>query len=296
MTGLRTLNSNEAPFAGAIQETEGQINTGYKEKEMKFQLRQFSIAIILVLLVSFFPLADASAAMPSELVSVSGSRPTLRSNPAFGFSVTHTDNLALGMAHLADHVIGLLHLGQSFTAACADGASLNPSERFTFYGSLAWQPGQHENTATVSGSYEDHPKTDGDKAHYFGASASIDVEKSIWDGSARDDADTGDGPTLLSGSDPIFKFDVTNTSNVALTNIVREDNPISFLYSEQSLNSGCVEPVSFSVSASFICFGTLPWAAGKHENEAAFSAEANKAPAINDSDLAFILADLPKYH
>lgn len=262
---------------------------------MRFQLCRFSIAVIFVLLVSFLSLADVSATMKSGLVSVSGSRPTLRSDPAFGFSVTHTDNLALSKVRLA-YAINHLYLGQSLTAACADGASLNPGESFTYYGSLAWQSGQHKNTATVSGSYEDHPKTDEDKAHYFGASESMGVEKAIWDGSAWDDADTGDGPTLLSGSDPLFKFDVTNTSNVALTDIVLEDNLISSLYSEQSLTSGCVEPVSLSVGASFVCFATLPWAAGKHENEAGFSAEAKGVPAKNDSDLAFILADLPKYH
>ena len=214
------------------------------------------------------------------------------SDVLFRFVVTNLSNVPLSGVSLSDPSIVNLYSDQTLTTSCEVKDPLGVGESFTCYGSLAWQSGQHENTATVSGSYDDHPTTDEDEAHYFGATVSIDVEKSIWDGSAWDDADTGVGPTLLSGSDPIFKFDVTNTSNVALTNIVLEDNLISSFYSDQSLTSGCVEPVSLSVGASFTCFGTLPWAAGEHENEATVSAEANGLPA-NDSDLAHYLGGSP---
>lgn len=214
------------------------------------------------------------------------------SDALFRFVVTNTGNMALTGVSLSDNLIANLYSDQALTLSCDEKDPFGVGESFTCYGSLAWQTGQHENTASVSGSYDGHLVRDDDLAHYFGASVSIDVEKFIWDGTAWEDADTGDGPTLLVGSDPIFKFDVTNTSNVALTNIVLEDNLISSLYSDQSLTSGCVEPDTLSAGASFSCFGTLPWAAGKHENEASVSAESNGIPA-SDSDLAHYLGGSP---
>ena len=214
------------------------------------------------------------------------------SDVLFRFVLTNTGNVALSGVTLSDNFIANLYSDQALTIPCDENDPFGVGESFTCFGSLAWQSGQHENTASVSGSYDGHPISDDDLAHYFGASVSIDVEKSIWDGTAWDDADSGDGPTLLAGSNPIFKFDVTNTSNVALTNIVLEDNLISSLFSDQSLTSECVEPDTLSAGASFTCFGSLPWAAGKHENEAKVSAESNGIPA-SDSDLAHYLGGSP---
>jgi LPXTG-site transpeptidase (sortase) family protein len=214
------------------------------------------------------------------------------SDVLFQFVVTNTGNVTLSGVALSDNFIADFYSDQALSIPCEENNPFGVGESFTCYGSLAWQSGQHENTALVSGSYNDHHVSDDDLAHYFGASVSIDVEKSVWDGSAWDDADTGNGPTLLNGSDPIFKFDVTNTSNVALTNIVLEDNLISSLFSDQTLTTECVEPETLSVDASFTCFGSLPWAAGKHENKAEVSAESNNIPA-SDSDLAHYLGGSP---
>ena len=215
------------------------------------------------------------------------------SDVLFQFIVTNTGNVTLSGVALSDNYIANLYSDQGLSIPCEENDPFGVGESFTCYGSLAWQSGQHKNTALVSGSYDDHHISDEDLAHYFGASVSIDVEKSVWDGSAWDDADTGNGPTLLDGSDPIFKFDVTNTSNVALTNIVLEDNLISSLFSDQTLTTECVEPETLSVDARFTCFGSLPWAAGKHENKAEVSAESNNIPA-SDSDLAHYLGGSPK--
>jgi hypothetical protein len=60
-----------------------------------------------------------------------------------------------------------------------------------------------------------------------GVSGSIDVEKlvSIDGGATFVDADTVTGPILLeSGADPIFKFVVTNTGNVTLSNVTLSDS------------------------------------------------------------------------
>ena len=214
------------------------------------------------------------------------------SDVLFQFIVTNTGNVPLSGVALSDNFIANFYSDQALTTPCEENDPFGVGESFTCFGSLAWQSGQHVNTALVSGSYDGHHVSDEDLAHYYGATVSIDVEKSVWDGTAWDDADTGDGPTLLNGSDPIFKFDVTNTSNIALTNIVLEDNLISSLYSDQSLTTECVEPETLSANASFTCFGSLPWAAGKHENEATVSAESNNIPA-SDSDLAHYLGGSP---
>jgi LPXTG-site transpeptidase (sortase) family protein len=214
------------------------------------------------------------------------------SDVLFRFVVSNTGNVALSNVSLSDSVIANLYSDQALTTPCVESAPFGAGENFTCYGSLSWAAGQHQNTATASGSYDGQPTSDTDLAHYYGATVSIDVEKNVWNGTAWEDADTGDGPTLLDGTDPIFRFVVTNTSNVALTNVQLSDNKISTLYSDEALTTPCVEPASLAVSGSFTCYGSLPWASGNHENTATVSAESNGLPA-GDTDLAHYLGGDP---
>src|SRR5262249_21499628 len=54
----------------------------------------------------------------------------------------------------------------------------------------------------------------------------IDVQKlvSVDGGASFDDANVAPGPTLLSDTDPVFQFVVTNTGNVTLTNVTLHDD------------------------------------------------------------------------
>ena len=83
------------------------------------------------------------------------------------------------------------------------------------------QPGQHENTATVTAIpvLGTIPISDSNQAHYFGVDAAIDLEKST----NGQDADQPPGPFLVPGSTVDWTYDVTNTGNAELTNVVVTD-------------------------------------------------------------------------
>jgi hypothetical protein len=98
---------------------------------------------------------------------------------------------------------------------------------------------------------------------------SIDVEKyvSIDGGSTWEDADAPTGPYLLSGTDPQFKFVVTNTGNVNLSGISLTD-------SDFTLPPGCTPTDPLAPGASFECFVTdASWAAGQHTNTASVTVD-----------------------
>ena len=59
---------------------------------------------------------------------------------------------------------------------------------------------------------------------------------------------------------PQFKFTVTNTGNVTLSNITLGDNTYSL--------AGCTVPSTLAAGASFSCTITAPWTAGLHTNVA----------------------------
>jgi uncharacterized repeat protein (TIGR01451 family) len=92
-------------------------------------------------------------------------------------------------------------------------------------------------------------------------------EVSVDSGSIWFDANSTPGPPLPSGTDPQFRFTVTNTGNTDLSNLVLSDTDMSTFY-ESDLSTGCTIPGSLSPSSSYICYGTLTWAAGQHTNTA----------------------------
>jgi uncharacterized repeat protein (TIGR01451 family) len=94
--------------------------------------------------------------------------------------------------------------------------------------------------------------TDSDPAYYFGSSPSIDLEKLV----NGDDADSPTGPVVAVGSTVTFTFNVTNTGNVVLTNVVVTDDVLG--------NIGTIP--SLAVGASQTLTKTAPAAAGQHTN------------------------------
>jgi len=182
--------------------------------------------------------------------------------PQFKIVVTNTGNVALSNVDVTDSVYGNINLNGTL----AVGASA------TYYVTGTWAQGQHTNVATASGEYTDgngntETDTDTDAANYYGANPSIDVEKyvSIDGGATWQDADAAPGPTLVVGTNPQFRFTVTNNGNVTLTNITLTDNTYSL--------AGCTVPASLAAGASFSCTITVPWAAGQHTNTASTSGQ-----------------------
>jgi len=163
----------------------------------------------------------------------------------------------------------------------AAGATASGTALVTITGA----PGAYTNTVTATG-YDAilYPTayTDTDTASVvilFVPMPSIDVEKyvSVDGGASWEDADAAPGPNLPEGSDPQFKFVVTNTGNVELGSISLADSDFN------SLLSGCTIPTTLAIGASFNCVITAPWAMGQHTDTATASGSYG-GNAYNDTD------------
>ena len=141
-------------------------------------------------------------------------------SPVFRFVVTNTGNVTLDNVALEDTVLGPITIPIT---------TLAPGETFTVEVTGTWQEGQQANVATVTGDYEGVTHTDTDLAHYVGVVPglpAIEVEMIVSPdgGNTWFDADTSPGPSIPQGSNPVFRFVVTNTGNVNLDNITLEDS------------------------------------------------------------------------
>jgi Ca2+-binding RTX toxin-like protein len=114
----------------------------------------------------------------------------------------------------------------------------------------------------------------------------IDVEKlvSVDGGATFTDADTAPGPTLLSGSDPVFKFVVTNTGNVTLTNVTLHDDKFDLngAATGTDLTIGTLAP---GVSSTPLIL-TEPFESGQHTDTATATGTPPSGPNVTDSDPA----------
>ena len=127
------------------------------------------------------------------------------------------------------------------------------------------QAGQHTNTAATSGVYDGVTVRDSDDANYIAQSKpAIDVEKLVSvDGQTTwQDADAPTGPLTTVGSSVYFKFIVTNTGNVPLSDVTLDDNVYDL--------SGCAAiPEPLAVGASYTCtYGPVTAPFGQHKNTA----------------------------
>ena len=68
------------------------------------------------------------------------------------------------------------------------------------------------------------------------------------------------GPSLVSGTDPQFRFTVTNTGNVTLTGLTLTDSDFD--------TSSCTVPGSLAPAGTFSCTISPPWASGQHTDTA----------------------------
>ena len=190
-------------------------------------------------------------------------------NPKFKFLVTNTGNATLTNITLTDTDFGTITIPTT---------SLNPGNSFEVILTGTWAAGQHSNTATVNGVHNNINYSDSDPAHYYGTTASIDIKKYIsTDGGVSwEDANFPPGPSLNTGTNPKFKFAVTNTGNSTLTNITLTDTVYGIL---------SIPTTSLNPGEHFEVIITGTWAAGQHSNTATVSGVYNNVT-YTDSDPA----------
>lgn len=189
--------------------------------------------------------------------------------PRFRFTVTNTGNVTLTNVQVTDDVYGLI----GTTASLAPGASA----QFIFDGT--WLLGQQVNTVTASGDAGGETFSDTNPAYWVGVEAptpSIDVEKEVSpdNGTTWLDADTPPGPNVVSGTNPQFRFTVTNTGNVTLTNVTVTDDVYGVVI-------GPIPSLAPGASVSTIVVGV--WAPGQQVN----TAIASSNEGATDTDPAY---------
>jgi hypothetical protein len=118
--------------------------------------------------------------------------------------------------------------------------------------------GDYSNTGTASGSYTDsdgHTRTDEatDTSSYFGANPQIDIVKKT----VGTDGTEGDNVFVITGGTVTWKYVVTNTGNVALSNVTVTDNKGVDIDCDGGTNTATDHIIaSLGIGASVTCTAT----------------------------------------
>jgi uncharacterized repeat protein (TIGR01451 family) len=122
--------------------------------------------------------------------------------------------------------------------------------------------GPYTNTGTATVVIDGTTYTTSDDSNYFGAAPAIDLEKlvSVDLGATWEDADSPTGPNAIVGDPVQFKFVITNTGNVDLSNITLSDTDLSL--------PACITPTLLAAGSSYECVVEIPATIGQHTNTA----------------------------
>jgi uncharacterized repeat protein (TIGR01451 family) len=213
--------------------------------------------------------------------------------PIYRFTVTNNGNVPLSGVTLTDSPVMSLFGDIGLTVPCTIPGTLGIGNGFTCFASEPWAAGQHEDTATATGTFTDSNNTpeeasDTDKAHYYGVNPAIDVEKevSVDNGVTWFDADSPTGPLLPNGVSPRFRFTVKNTGGVPLTSVTLSDSMYNSLIASQCPGL----PTTLAVGDSFTCTIIAPYTVGQHVNTATATG------VFTDGTVTFPASDTDKAH
>jgi hypothetical protein len=143
-------------------------------------------------------------------------------------------------------------------------------------GPFAVTEGQHTNVATATALYEGVTITADDDAHYFsGDLPAITVEKQISKNGGSTWADT---IRVNRVRDVVYRFVVTNTGNVPLSNLALVDDTYS--------TASCILPAELVPGASYECvIGPFPTGESDHTNTVTASGD-HEGQMVSDTDTA----------
>lgn len=202
------------------------------------------------------------------------------------YIVTNTSNVTLNDVTVTDNRVDL-------STACPP-VTLAPGESMNCAATGNAEAGQYANTATVAGTSAGTPGVSGlvgieqvgviatadDISHYFGVDAQIDIE-TLTNG---EDADQPPGPTLEISTTVIWSYQVTNTGNVDLTNIVVNDDQIG--------NVPCPQ-TELAVGESMTCTATGTARVGQYTNVGQATGTTAEGIVVADEDPSYYLGNDP---
>ena len=170
------------------------------------------------------------------------------SNVLWIYRVTNTGNVLLPMWTVSDD--------QGVSVTCPR-IPLRPNDTATCFATGTAQPGQYTNVGTVEASDPAGTSvSDSDPSNYFGVDPAIRVEKST----NGEDADTPTGPYVPVGDPVTWEYVITNTGNVALTDLDLFDTQLGPIT--------CTLPVTLDPSDSATCTASGTATAGQYTNTA----------------------------
>ena len=157
---------------------------------------------------------------------------------------------------------------------------LQPGESMTCTANSTAETGAHANVATASGRWNGETVEDTDPAHYTGQYPAIRLEKRV----NAQAADTPPGPTILVGATVSWTYVVTNSGDVALTNVAVTD--------DQGVLVTCPK-ATLEPDEAMVCTASGTAVAGQYANVGTATGTPPSGPAVTASDPAHYWGAVP---
>ena len=221
--------------------------------------------------------------------------PTISENDTvtWTYRVENTGNVALTNVTVTDDQLDQSTLSEEISCALNDGSVLNviPSLAVgqvvlcTATGSASL--GQYSNIASVTGTPPSGtPPTDNDPSHYFGGSASIDIEKAT----NGDDADVEPGPTISIDEVVTWTYRVENTGNVLLNGVAVTDDQLDQSIAADTISCAGNDGIDLNIIPALavgqvvLCSATGIADAGQYVNTSSVVGTPDVGEPVSDDD------------
>jgi uncharacterized repeat protein (TIGR01451 family) len=180
------------------------------------------------------------------------------STVTWSYTVTNTGNVTLTNIVVRDDNGTSLNTADDFDVCTIASLAEGASHTCTATGTAT--AGQYKNWGTASTTYDGNAISATDPDHYFGAGPAISLVK-LTNGTNNN---TGTGPLLKVGSTVTWTYNLTNSGNVALTNVViRDDNGTP---SNTADDFTVCTVASLAAGASRTCTATRAAISGQYQN------------------------------
>lgn len=189
------------------------------------------------------------------------------------YVVTNTGTVDLRDLTVRDDMLDPEEIDCADTGGNVVAGPLAPGESFTCIADGTETPGQYANLGSVVATGPETVAVDGaslpgvqvaddDPSHYFGSVASIDIEKAT----NGEDADEQTGPRVPVGGAIEWTYVVTNTGNVALTDVLVTDDREAAASIDCAGSGSNLVPGPLAPGGSFTCIARGTSKAGQYAN------------------------------
>ncbi|WP_194410028.1 DUF7507 domain-containing protein [Microbacterium cremeum] len=189
------------------------------------------------------------------------------------YVVTNTGNVPLTDVTVTDDQVAAADIDCAGTGSNVIPGPLEAEASVTCVATGTATAGQYANLGSVTGvgpqttDVNGNPVTgvtvdDEDASHYFGASPAVDIEKST----NGEDADEPTGPFVPVGGTVEWRYVVTNTGDVPLTNVTVTDDMIAASEIDCAETGTNVIPGTLAPGDGYVCLATGTAVPGQYAN------------------------------